>query len=366
MTDSYGKPVTQGRSYKRENLFSKTNSLFFIAMIFGLLASVAIAESISGIVTNKSSNKPAAGDDVVLIRLTQGMQESARTKTDSHGHYTLDVPEQGFHLLRVTHDKANYFKPIQPGMKTVDIDVYSSATQVKGVVGEADVMRLQTDESGKTLRVIEVFFLRNNSSPPMTQFGPRPFEFYLPQGAVVQGSAAVAPGGMPVQAAPVPLDGQNHYAFIFPIRPGETHFQVSYTLPYSGSLHLAPKPILPTDVVAIIIPKSISFRAGQSAPYNAIQDDLNLQTFVARDVLSSQSLDFTISGTGQLPPETQTPSGGDQQPNSVADTSGAAASDTRPGGGLGNPIDPAGTILGPNIDGGSWAVLVLHWPRVRV
>jgi hypothetical protein len=189
-------------------------------MIFGFLASVAGAESISGIVTNKSSNKPAAGDDVVLIRLTQGMQESARTKTDSRGHYTLDLPEQGFHLLRVTHDKANYFKPIQPGMKTVDIDVYSSATQVKGVVGEADVMRLQTDESGKTLRVVEVFFLKNSSSPPMTQFGPRPFEFYLPEGAVVQGSAALAPGGMPVQVAPVPLDGQNHYAFIFPIRPG--------------------------------------------------------------------------------------------------------------------------------------------------
>ncbi len=96
-------------------------------------------------------------------------------------------------------------------------------------------MRMQTDESGKTLHVIENFFVKNDSNPPLTQFSDRPFEFYLPAGAVVEGSAALAPGGMPVQASPVPLGEPNHYAFVFPIRPGETRFQITYTLPYSGS-----------------------------------------------------------------------------------------------------------------------------------
>ena len=30
------------------------------------------ADSITGVVTNKTTNKPSAGDDVVLIRLAQG------------------------------------------------------------------------------------------------------------------------------------------------------------------------------------------------------------------------------------------------------------------------------------------------------
>ncbi len=171
--------------------------------------------------TNKTTNKPAAGDDVVLIRLQQGMQEATRTKTDSKGNFTLDVPDTGIHLVRVTHDGASYFRPAPPGTQSVELDVYNAAKQVKGVSGEADVMRIQTDESGKNLRVIENFFVKNESKPPMTQFSDRPFEFYLPAGAVVEGSAALAPGGMPVQATPTPLnDSPNHFAFVFPIRPG--------------------------------------------------------------------------------------------------------------------------------------------------
>lgn len=319
------------------------------AALLGVSAAAASAASLSGVVTNKTTNKPSAGDDVVLIRLAQGMQEATRTKSDARGHYTLDVPDQGLHLVRVTHDKANYFKPVQPGTTAVDIDVYTAKAKVDGVVGEADVVRLQTDESGKTLRLVENFFVRNDSSPPVTQFSDRPFEFYLPQGAIVQGSAALSPGGMPVQAAPVPLGDPNHYAFIFPIRPGETRFQVTYTLPYTGSQQLAPKPVLTTDTVAIMMPKSMTFKAVAAAPYSAIQDEVNAQTFVARNVSPSQPLGFTISGTGQMPRDTAAPTADGAQPvaGSTADpaaaATGTAANDTRPGGGLGNPVDPGAT-----------------------
>ena len=255
-----------------------------------------MASSITGTVTNKTSNKPAAGDDVVLIRLSQGMQESTRTKTDARGRFSLELPDDGVHLVRVTHEKANYFRPAPPGTTKVDVDVFDAAAKVDGVVGEADVLRIQTDESGKTLRVVQNFFVKNDSDPPKTQFSDRPFEFYLPAGAVVQGSAALGPGGMPVQASPVPLEEPNHYAFIFPIRPGETRFQVTYQLPYNGSLKLAPRLVLPTDTVAVILPKNMSFQGGASTPYAAMNDDVSVQTFVARGAAPSQPLEFTVSG----------------------------------------------------------------------
>jgi len=124
------------------------------AAVTAALSGFAFADSITGVVTNKTTNKPAAGDDVVLIRLQQGMQEAARTKTDSKGHFTLDVPDNGIHLVRVTHDKANYFRPAPPGTQSVEVDVYNAAAKVKGVSSEADVMRLQTDESGKALHIV--------------------------------------------------------------------------------------------------------------------------------------------------------------------------------------------------------------------
>jgi hypothetical protein len=310
----------------------------------------ALADSITGAVTNKTTNKPAAGDDVVLIRLAQGMQEAARTKTDAKGHFTLEIPngDSGMHLVRVTHDKANYFRPAPPGTQSVEVEVFNAATKVKGVSSEADVMRLQTDESGMALRIIENFFVKNESSPPLTQFSDRPFEFYLPEGAVVEGSAALAPGGMPVQASPVPLGDPNHYAFIFPIRPGETRFQISYRLPYGGSLKFAPRVMMPTDTVAIMMPKSMTFKPGPSSPYSPVTEETTAQTYVARNAQPSQALDFTVSGTGQMPRDTGAAAAGDATSNAAAPAgsggaASSAASDTRPGGGLGVPLDPEGT-----------------------
>ena len=311
----------------------------------------ALADSITGVATNKTTNKPAAGDDVVLIRLAQGMQEAARTKTDAKGRFTLEIPDgdTGMHLVRVTHDKANYFRPAPPGTQSVEVEVFNAAAKVKGVSSEADVMRIQTDESGKTLRVIENFFVKNESNPPLTQFSDRPFEFYLPEGAVVEGSAALAPGGMPVQASPVPLGEPNHYAFIFPIRPGETRFQISYRLPYSGSLKFAPRVMMPTDTVAIMMPKSMTFKPGPSSPYAPVTEETTAQTYVARNAQPSQALDFTISGTGQMPRDTGAAAAGGEATSNATAPAGAggaassAASDTRPGGGLGTPLDPEGT-----------------------
>ena len=314
------------------------------ATLFAAFSSFALAASITGIVTNKTKNEPSVGDDVVLIRLQEGMQEAARTKTDSHGRFTLDVPDpQGLHLVRVTHDKATYFRPAPPGTQSVEVDVYDAAAKVAGISGEANVMRIQTDESGKELDVVENFFIKNDSNPPRTQFSARSFDFYLPAGAVIEGSAALAPGSMPVKATPVPIAGEpNHYSFIFPLRPGETRFQVSYKLPYSGRLKFSPKVEMPTDTIAIMMPKSMTFSGGgASSPYSAVTEDTTAQTYVARSVSPSEPIDFTVGGTGQLPRDTAAAASNDSSSSSQSSESTASA-DTRPGGGLGNPLDPNG------------------------
>ncbi len=301
------------------------------------------AESITGVVTNGTTKKPSAGDDVVLIRLQQGMQESTRTKTDSRGRFTLDVPDSGIHLVRVTHDKANYFRPAPPGTQSVAVEVFNAAAQVKGVSNEADVMRIQTDASGTGLRVVENFFVKNESTPPLTQFSDRPFEFWLPESAIVEGSAALAPGGMPVQAAPVPLTEKGHYTFLFPIRPGETRFQITYRLPYSGTFNFSPHATQATDTIAIMLPKSMKFTASADAPYSPVNDEVNAQTFVARNVSAGQSLAFTLSGNGQLPRDSENPDQAGQAPSGA--DSGQPVPETQntaPGRGLQNPLDPEG------------------------
>jgi len=316
-----------------------------IASLCSALPALA-ATPITGVVTNKTTGKPSAGDTVTLIRLAQGMQEATHTTTDVHGHYTLEVPDEGLHLVRVTHDLANYFRPAPAGTTTVDLDVYSAAAKVKGVTSEAQVMRIETDASGSSLRVVENFFLKNDSNPPMTQFSKEPFDFWLPDGAVVEGAAAESPDGMPVKQGPVPLAEKNHYTFLFPIRPGETRFQITYRIPYTGKLAFEPKLTMPTDTVAIMIPKSMTFAPVAGAPYSPVDDEVDAHTLVARSVTPGQPIGFTLTGTGQLPRDTNAPTQGGAQTapgaGQPSDNSQSATADTRPGGGLGNPLDESG------------------------
>ncbi len=328
------------------------------ALVLGLLLPLSsfAAASITGTVTNKTTNKPAAGDDVTLIRLAQGMQEATKTKTDARGRFTLDVPDEGIHLVRVTHDKANYFKPAPPGTQSVELDVYNAAAKVAGVSLDADVIRLQTEPGDKSLKVVENFFLKNESTPPRTQFGDHAFEFTLPEGAVVEGAAAQGTGGMTVQSPPVPLPEKGHYAFIFPIRPGgQTRFQISYKVPYNGSAQFSPLATMATDNVVVMMPKSMKFDAGTGSPFNSVAEEVDAQTYVARNIAAGKTTAFTVNGTGQLPRPTaqgdasQQDQGGPSAPatgtpgtgaNPNADPGSANSTlDKRPGGGMATPID---------------------------
>jgi hypothetical protein len=313
----------------------KNMKLVSTLSVAALLAAslTAQASTVTGDVINKTTNKPAAGDKVILIALQGGMQDMAQTTTDAHGHFSLNVPDNNVHLIRVDHEKAAYFAPLTPGMTHVNVTVYDVGAKIPGVSTEADVMRVEAGPQG--LQVVQNYFVKNASSPPRTQFSAHAFDVYLPPGAKIDAAAAMGPGGMPVSSSPMP-QGNGLYSFVFPLRPGETRFQLSYTLPYNGSYKFSPKVATPTENLAVMMPKSMSFQ-GPSAFQPANVDD-SAQTYLAKNVQPSQTLAFTVSGTGQMPRDDAGQSGANAQSDDGGGQASAAADD-RPGGGLGNPID---------------------------
>jgi hypothetical protein len=220
----------------------------------------------------------------------------------------------------------------------VNVQVYDVAAVVAGVSTVANVMRVETDAQG--LRVTQSFFIKNDSSPPRTQFSSHSYDFYLPPDAQLEGSAAMAPGGMPVQSSPVPLGDKGHYAFLFPLRPGVTQFQLSYHLPYSGSLAFDQRFATPTDSFVVMMPKSMSFKPGAGVSFESLNNETpGALTMLARGGSPSHSLAFTVSGSGAMPRDTQAENQGNDGAGTTEAGSNAAANDTRPGGGLGAPID---------------------------
>ncbi len=325
------------------NLYART-ARFLPPVAFLLAQPLLAAGSISGIVTDRTNGNVAAGDTVALISFSQGMQVAAETKADANGHYSFPTSDDGQHLIRVTHQKATYFQPVPPGAHTVDVDVYDVAASVDGVVTEADVLSMQTLPGGE-LQVTDDFFVRNGSEPPRTQFSNQAYEFFLPEGAKLQGAAAMAPGGRPVESTPTPLPGTGHYAFVFPVRPGSTRFQVVYTIPYAGkSFGWTQRESLTTENLVVLLPKSMHFMPG-GTEWQTVPANPEAQTFVRKGVAPGIEVSFKLAGEGQLPRDSQsaggnTPGTGSSGAagNTVA-TQQSMAADTRPGGGLGPPVD---------------------------
>jgi hypothetical protein len=280
-----------------------------------LLTSFATGQTLTGTVKNSTTGKASAGDDVVLFKLGQGMEEAGHTKTDADGRFSLKLDNAHTrHLARVVHEGVAYDRVATAGTKSVAIEVYDVVKRVSGIGVVADIMRIQAANGQVT--VTRDFGVRNTSNPPRIQLNARNLEFYIPDGAqVIQNSGvAVMENGIPMKSAPVAEGEKNRYSFVFPLRPGLTHFEVSYQLPYSGSAKLDPESLYPLEKFIVVFPKSMQFKAASSTGFTAVQvpngPDAAVQ--VASNTREQQNLAFSISGEGALPTPSQ---GGVQSSN---------------------------------------------------
>jgi hypothetical protein len=310
------------------------SQVIVILVFLALLPALAFAQTITGTVTNGTTNKPAAGDDVVLLSLINGMQEAGRTQTDAKGGFSLKLDAAGPHLIRVIHQGVTYHRMAPPGTTSVEVQVFDVAKKVAGIQVTADVMRFQAQ--GNELAGIRLFDVNNTSNPPRTQMNDQNFEFYLPEGAQIDQSMAETAGGQPINSAPVPQKEKDRYAYIFPLRPGETQFQVGFHMPYNGQISINPRAIYGSQHFVVMLPKSMQFTAGQGTPFVAMNDPRQPDAIVqvASNTTVGQPLDFNISGAGTLTDS------GDESAGAPSPVGGATTGrDSRPGGGLGPPID---------------------------
>jgi hypothetical protein len=277
------------------------------------------------------------------------MNEEARTKSNARGEFSFELPDsQSMRAVRVLHQKVSYYQPVLPGSTSVSVTVYEAAPTVAGVHRTDQSVVFQAQ--GGTLQVYELFDVRNESQPPRTQ--PN-FSFYLPDGANVQSGEALREGGMPLKSAPVPQEEKGKYLFMYPLIPGQTHFEVVYSLPYTGGFKFQPKFAGPVDKFYVVTPKSIGFTPESSSQYQASPEwpvdagVKNIDVHVAAATSQDAQLAFNIAGEGVLQQDDSS-----QQSAGGQAAAGTQAQDERPGGGMGIPNER------PNpLSQGQWAFL---------
>ena len=311
------------------------------ALSFLIAGAMAQAATVTGTVTDKTTNKPAAGDTMTLLEPMSGMSVVGATTTNAQGHYSLNLPSSRPYLVRVTHQGAEYFIAAPQGGGTGDISVYDVAAKVDGITIAEHVTGIETDNG--QLRVVERYDIHNASSPARTQWSKQSFEVILPTDAVVGDASAQRPGAssLPTSVKLNPEGQKGHYAFDFPIQPDQdgkgTLFQVQYQLPYSsGKYSFQSLVTLPADTVWVVLPKAMTFTGGNGAGFESSPQDPTVQTFLARNVAPGKAVEFSVSGSGSFARDDQNGQGG--QPGDSGGP-GAGAPGNQPGGGIGQPIN---------------------------
>lgn len=303
----------------------------------------AAAQTLTGGVRNGTTRTPAAGLDVVLVNLAQGMDEVGKTKTNAQGQFSLKIPNPSSpYLVRVRYQDVYYNAQLPPGSTTAQITVYNSQPTVKDIQMIDQSQVFETND--RSLNVIEVFNLRNISNPPVTQPA---FTFYVPEGATVRTGQAVSSSGMPVPVEATPLPEKNKYQFAYPLRPGNIRFELVYSLPYTGSYKMQPHLPMQAGKFFAVVPRSMVFKPIKGAFHPAqwsIEPTLDMNTNAVDMAAAGQSVAFELSGAGQIPQDAPPPQ--QQQGNS------RQPAPNTPGGGLGAPNEK------PNpISSGQWAFL---------
>ena len=187
--------------------------------------------------------------------------------------------------------------------------MYDAATQLAGVGTDARVFHLQA--GGGSLQVDETFLINNQSQPPHTRIGNQTFTVTLPDGAEMGEASLTGTSGMPLTVAPVPSSTKNVYAYDFPLKPGQTRFDVFFKVPYSGSYEYSFTPEAQLSEVGVLLPKSMKF-TGVSAGFAQDRDEAGLNVYFVTNAAANQPVKFSVSGEGLI--SNAAAGGGEAQP----------------------------------------------------
>jgi hypothetical protein len=217
----------------------RVTRLYRVAALLSTAASMMFA-GIDGTVVNRTTGKPQSGVSLTLVKPgQQGMQTIGTTVSDASGRFVFekDQPGGGPQLLQANYKGVTYNKLMTPNIPTsnVELDVYE-ATKSPAVARIAQQM-LVFEPSANQLAVSETVLIHNDTNTTYNNPALGGLCFYLPPAANGQVRInAQGPQGMPLPRPAEKTEKSDVFKVDFPIKPGDTEFEVNYILPVGSPL----------------------------------------------------------------------------------------------------------------------------------
>lgn len=227
----------------------------------GLLVAAALAlGAVDGTVVNQTTKKPQPGAMVILFRLgQQGPEPIANAVSDAQGRFAFaqDVAG-GPHLIEANHGGVNYSLMLPPGRATtgLEVNVYNSSRSP----GQAKVSQhmILLEPTGQRLNVSETFLLENPGETTWQDAARGAVRFWAPE-AVTESVRVMAesPNGVPVQRTADKAGGPGEFKVNFPVKPGETRVDVSYSLPFTSGAYSG-RSLMPEAPLRLVVPVGVT------------------------------------------------------------------------------------------------------------
>jgi hypothetical protein len=191
--------------------------------------------AIDGTVTNGTTNQPQPNVAMTLVKPGQGgMQTLGTTTTDAQGrfHFDKDLPVGGPQLIQTVYQGVTYTTLLTPNMSTSAVAaVVFNATKSPANAQITQHMIVVQPAQSQT-NIAETIIVRNSSKETFANSELGGARFFLPPAADGQVRVSVqGPGGMPLPRAAEKTSESNVFKVDYPVKPGETQFNLSYVLP---------------------------------------------------------------------------------------------------------------------------------------
>jgi hypothetical protein len=254
--------------------------------------------AVDGVIVNGTTGQPQANTVVMLIQPTQaGMQTLGTTKTDAQGKFSFDNNDaQGPRLIQAIFQGVQYNRMVPPGMPSTGLQIPVFASTNKA--GTAKVMQhfivLQPGE--KEMTVSEGLLYEGDSS--LTYYDPvnGSVRFYVPPEAQGLTSVTVNPaGGMPIQRPALKTKEPDVYKVDYPVRPGETRFDINYTVPTTNPMTFTDKEIHPEASSNLVVPSGV---IAKSDDLELVGQEPKTQASIYR--IKNASFKVEVDGIGAL------------------------------------------------------------------
>lgn len=224
------------------------------------LTALPLLAAIDGTVVNKTTGQPQPGVTVSLTKLGQnGMEPAGSAKSGPDGKFSIDAPAGSVHLLQAMYQGVAYNMQLQPNAPTTGLQVQVFDTLPKLSAIDMSQHMILVESDGKELVVNETVIFQNDSQT--TWYDPKAGTLHFtapPEAGKDVKARVIAPGGMPVERDPKPMGGKGEYGIDFPVKPGETRFDISYKLPVKDPMILSGRILHDPGPVRLIAPKGIT------------------------------------------------------------------------------------------------------------